>query len=410
MDTPFLRYPPAVSKVFFLKTLRSLGRVRKGPSLESDLVSHLGARDAFCCNSWVGALALFLDELGSQWKKSEVILPRYSCFEFTAAVKIAGLNPVYVDVDPDLRMSISGIRSVLSENTLAVLGVNNVGILSDLDSIRALSHGNFCLIEDATYTLFGEYKGRKAATVGDVAILNFSEGKAIPIGGGGMVLNSERFRRVFDPCKEFVQQHPAPALWSGVKDLAIYTVGSRFWVYSVYLWLKGSLDVDLKERLSMEIVRRNPKEVRSQLDDQHVLQKRGWLRELTGRISPIKQLAARLILQQVSETRLRRWGVVAQYQSLLGKNPAIRQFDINRKAYVLRFPILCSKIDEDWFEHYRGLGLSRLYGPDSELCDEAAPEKNSVRFFKNLVTLPVYEGIRDGHVKRIAQALERIVR
>jgi dTDP-4-amino-4,6-dideoxygalactose transaminase len=393
---PLLYFPPAASRIPFLKTCLGLvGSQSKNP-LEKALTHFLSAKDVYCCRSWVGALALFLNELEKQEKKGEVILPRYSCYEFTLAIQMAGLTPVYMDIDQDGTMLLPEIKASIRPNTLAIIGVNNVGIYSDMASIATLTKENgICFIEDATYTLFGQYQGRLAGTVGDVAILNFSEGKAMPIGGGGVVLNNADYQAVFSRCKERVL--PASSSWKSFGELLTYVIGSSILGYSAYRILKKATAIDFKEKMSMEVSRRTPTEKGNALSP-----------HLMGAISPIKQGAIGIV-HDAQQRQIMRNTIARKYDTVLEGHKRIRKLYAHEEGrYVIRYPILCETIDVAALQRHERLGISRLYGPDSPLNVKAAKETNSLYFYDHLLTLPVYDAIDDSHIRQIGLALKEI--
>ena len=400
---------PARSKIPFLDTFKYLF-FKTNSNLETEFTHCLGGKDVYCCNSWVGALALFLYELGKQEVKKQVILPRYSCYEFTMAIKIARLIPVFIDIDPDLRMSIPQLRATINKNTLAIIGVNNVGVFSDLESISKIADNKICFIEDATYTLFSKYRGHNASTIGDIAILNFSEGKAIPIGGGAVVLNNENYRSAFKNCKDWILAKPRQGNLKGLLDLLIYYFGSSIFVYSAYQILKDVLKINLKEKMSMEIIRRDPDSVRNQIDKDDIKANYDLLDKLTGKISKIKHYVAISKINNSTEGKVKRYLLAKRYLSCLVNNKKIKGFNICDEMYIIRLPILCDKINSYALEKHRSLGISRLYGPNSELNIKSAKEINSLLFYDNLLTLPVYETINENIIRKIIAALDEITK
>ena len=404
---PSLYFPPAKSRLSISQVLSGL--FSKGnPSLadagglQQALTDYLGANGLYCCCSWVGALALFLDELQKQEHKTEVILPRYGCFEFTLAIQMAGLTPVYVDIDLDGRMVPAEIGSRVNDQTLAVIGVNNVGIFSDMASIAALARDSaICFIEDATYTLFGQYQGHWAGTLGDVAILNFSEGKTIPIGGGAIALNNRQYQALFERCKGRVASLPPHSAWRGLMELLTYILGSSPWGYSAYRIIKKRATIDLKEKMSMEMTRRKPEGRLSP-------EERGLDNGLIRAISAVKHHPAIEIIRTAAQRKSKRDLIARRYSLLLSGYSGIRRLPAGDASYIVRFPVLCDKINTAALKRYDHLGISRLYGPDSPLNLENAKETNSLYFYNHLLTLPVYEEMGDRHLQQIGWALKEI--
>jgi dTDP-4-amino-4,6-dideoxygalactose transaminase len=148
--------PPAVSEVFLpAVTLRLLRGDHT--ELEAAIGSFVGSAAVAAGSSWVVVLGLLLEELAARHPgRREVVLPAYSCNEFTKATLLAGLVPRYVDLRADLTADPATIASALGPATLAAFAINNVGRESDNAAIRALCDGQGVVcVEDATYTFLG---------------------------------------------------------------------------------------------------------------------------------------------------------------------------------------------------------------------------------------------------------------
>lgn len=97
-----------------------------------------------------------------------------------------------------MALNIEEVEKIVSENTLALICVNHFGLVNPVKEIIQLcEEPNFYLIEDLGYSFGSEYRGRKLGSFGDFSLLNFKEGKAIPI-GGGMVACKELSIESFD--------------------------------------------------------------------------------------------------------------------------------------------------------------------------------------------------------------------
>ncbi len=75
----------------------------------------------------------------------------------------------------------------------AVLPVHAFGQPADMDPIVKLADKyNLSVIEDACEALGAEYKGRKAGSLGDIAVFAFYPNKQITTGEGGMIVTDKR--------------------------------------------------------------------------------------------------------------------------------------------------------------------------------------------------------------------------
>ena len=401
-------YPPARTTLGLSQLLQCV-RVGNKPDLSISLIKRVGSIDCYHLSSWVSALALFLNELAQQdGNKSEVILPRYSCFEFSLAVQLAGLTPCYIDVTNDLQMDLNELENAISRRTLALMAINNVGIFSVMDRIKSLAaDAGVCVIEDATYTLFGDCHGVKAGVVGDVAVLNFSEGKAVPIGGGAMLLNNVAYSAQFNRCKKAVDRLPETKPLKERFDGMVYFLGSTVPVYTLYKQLTRFFKRDLKEKLSMEKSRRNRDQILADLKGDDKRTRDSILSNQTA-IGAIKQSLGSHYCENAAAQLELRSEIVRCYRKKLEHLDGVRLFEIKDDQYMNRYPLCCQRFNSESFEKWKWLGLSRLYGPESELNQPDANEKNSLDFFNHLITLPVYPGISGNHVNMICHAVAEI--
>jgi len=85
---------------------------------------------------------------------------------------------------PAIRNSQSAIRSLK-----ALLPVDIFGQPADMDPIQQVANRhNLIVIEDSCEAIGAEYKGRKAGTLGDVAVFAFYPNKQMTTGEGGMII------------------------------------------------------------------------------------------------------------------------------------------------------------------------------------------------------------------------------
>lgn len=126
-------------------------------------------------------------------KNSEVILPAFTWIACANAVVLAGLKPVFADVNPDtMNISVDTIRDVLTEKTSCIMVVHFAGLPVDLDPIIELGYP---VVEDAAHAIYSDYKGRPCGSIGDVGIFSFDAVKNLAVGeGGGIVCKSQKDR------------------------------------------------------------------------------------------------------------------------------------------------------------------------------------------------------------------------
>ena len=174
---------------------RGIGIKELIKKLEIELKEYLGCEYALLMPSGTTAIYVALRTILKDKDKSKVLLPSLVCETVPYAVKKAGkelnfleINPATFNIDENL------IEDVLNRNkkTGAFLVVHQFGMPCNMDVIKEISDENRLLVvEDAAQAIGAEYKGEKVGTLGDVGVLSFNN-KVIDAYGGGAVITNNR--------------------------------------------------------------------------------------------------------------------------------------------------------------------------------------------------------------------------
>lgn len=116
----------------------------------------------------------------------EVIGPDVTWIASMAPVSYVGAAPVFVDILPDTWcIDPAAVEAAISLRTKAIIGVDLYGSMCDWDALRTIADThNLVLIEDAAEALGSTCKGRKAGSLGDMAVFSFHGSKTITTGEG----------------------------------------------------------------------------------------------------------------------------------------------------------------------------------------------------------------------------------
>lgn len=199
---------------------------------ERDFAAYCGVEHARVVTN--GTAALFLSLLAAGITKGHRVLTTPLTWIATAAAGATlGADIDFVDIDPHTyNLDPDKLEAKLTPNTKAVLPVHLYGQCCDMDPILALAreHG-FAVIEDACHAVGGEYKGRKAGSMGNTGCFSFHEQKNLStLGEGGMVVTNDTclFERV-----ALYRSHCTRVYGKSTKYLSIdeaqYPMGKRFW-------------------------------------------------------------------------------------------------------------------------------------------------------------------------------------
>ena len=162
-------------------------------AFEDEFARFCGVRYAVGVDSGTAALHLaFLTcDIGLG---DEVITTPHTFIATIGMLGRVGARPVFVDIDPrTYNMDPAKIEAAITERTKAVMPVHLYGQPAEMDLILEIAdkHG-LKVIEDAAQAHGAEYKGRRAGSMGHVAIFSFYPGKNLgAYGDAGAVVTDD---------------------------------------------------------------------------------------------------------------------------------------------------------------------------------------------------------------------------
>ena len=121
---------------------------------------------------------------------SEIIVPCYSFIATATPILLAGLKPVFVDIDHNYHLDLNKVQ--VTENTRAMILVSLFGNPADYMIYKKFCNDhNIDLIEDAAQS-FGSKYIWSSGTVGTTSAYSFSPTKPCPVlGSGGAILTDD---------------------------------------------------------------------------------------------------------------------------------------------------------------------------------------------------------------------------
>jgi dTDP-4-amino-4,6-dideoxygalactose transaminase len=125
---------------------------------------------------------------------SEVMVPSYTFFATIVPMRLFGLVPNFVDIDPHtLNLDAADARRRLTRNTRAIFPVHWLGNPCDMDDIGAFAreHG-LIVLEDAAHAHGVTLQGKPMGNWSRMAIFSFQLTKPLPGLEGGMGVYQER--------------------------------------------------------------------------------------------------------------------------------------------------------------------------------------------------------------------------
>jgi len=164
------------------------GQYIMGPEvkeLEEKLAAHVGVKH--CITVASGTEALLIALMALDLKPGDEVITTPFTFAATAeTIVLAGLKPVFVDIEPDsCNIDASKIRAAITPKTRAIMPVSLYGQVADMDEINALG---LPVIEDAAQSFGASYKGRKSCGLSTWGATSFFPSKPLGCYGDGGAL------------------------------------------------------------------------------------------------------------------------------------------------------------------------------------------------------------------------------
>ena len=179
----------------FERVLRS-GQFILGPEhdgFERELAQACGVTHAIGVSSGTAALSIALLALGVE-AGDEVIVPAFTYFASASAVTSLGARPIFVDVEPErFGLDPDAAESAITPRTRAIMAVHLYGLSSSLGPLlNVAARNSIPLLEDAAQAIGASDGGRPVGTQSAAAALSFFPTKNLGgLGDAGAILTQD---------------------------------------------------------------------------------------------------------------------------------------------------------------------------------------------------------------------------
>lgn len=185
---------------------------------EAEMAAYVGVSHGIGVNNGTDAIHLALRGLGIG-QGDEVITVSHTAVATVAGVRMAGAEPVLVDVDPSTyTISVDAARRSITSRTKAVLAVHLYGHPADVERLAALcEEKGIHLVEDCAQAQGATCSGRMVGSFGVVSTFSFYPTKNLgAIGDAGMVLTKdEQLARRIRLLRQYGWETPQHSLIEG---------------------------------------------------------------------------------------------------------------------------------------------------------------------------------------------------
>ena len=153
---------------------------------------YTGVKYAVSAANGTVTLQLALEALGVG-VGDEVIVPGLTWQATAASVIDVNAVPVLVDVLEDTWcIDPAAVEAAITPRTKAIIPVHLYGSFADMDAIMEIAKKhNLYVIEDCAHKHGGEWRGRKAGSIGDIGSFSFQLSKHLTAGEGGVMTTND---------------------------------------------------------------------------------------------------------------------------------------------------------------------------------------------------------------------------
>jgi dTDP-4-amino-4,6-dideoxygalactose transaminase len=230
--------------------LFSEATVNDSLSFERNLKNYLGVKAVIALDSGRSAIALALRLLKVRMGE-QILLPGFVCPILYDVVVSAGLKPVPVDVSlEDYNIDVADIAK--ADDPHVIVPVHLFGKSYNLSEVSSFAEKNgLVVVEDAAQAFGLQLGGKKAGSLGDVAILSFGFGKIITGGSGGaLVINRDD---LIQEASDAVYETIAPPSLSRRRIAVNITMMKLFETPRIYSMMRNHASNN-REKAALEIV------------------------------------------------------------------------------------------------------------------------------------------------------------
>lgn len=118
--------------------------------------------------------------------KAKIGVQVFNCHTVFDAIRRAGYDPVFIDVDNDLRIAIDDLEKK-KKSIDALILTHTFGIPADVESVKRIITDK-PIIEDCAHAFLTRYDGLMVGKFGAAAVYSIGKGKFPSIGPGGFIV------------------------------------------------------------------------------------------------------------------------------------------------------------------------------------------------------------------------------
>ncbi len=168
---------------------------------EKEFCKYTKSSYALSVNNGTSAIHLVYLALGLK-KGDEIIIPSFGYLAAANLALLMGIKPVFADVDLNtFCIDLNSIKKKITKNTKLIVVINTYGNVCDLRPILKLAKiKKIDVLEDSAESLGSKYLNKNSGTIADIGTFSFQATKTITTGEGGMVITrkNKKFKELLN--------------------------------------------------------------------------------------------------------------------------------------------------------------------------------------------------------------------
>ena len=162
---------------------------------EKEFCKYIKSDFAISVNNGTSAIHLAYLALGLK-EGDEIIIPSFGYLAAANLALLMNLKPVFVDVDLEtFCIDMNSIKKKITKKTKLIVVINTYGNVCDLKPILKLAKlKKINVLEDSAESLGSKYYNKNSGTLADIGTFSFQATKTITTGEGGMVITKKNKR------------------------------------------------------------------------------------------------------------------------------------------------------------------------------------------------------------------------
>ncbi len=382
MKIPF--YKPSLGKEEYreVKKVLDSGWLTLGEKtieFENLFKKYVNADDAVAVSSCTAGLHICLRLINLK-PGDEVIVPANTFTATAEVVKYFNAVPVIVDIDYKTGNILpEAIERNITSRTKAIIPVHFAGLPADIDKIKKLAGSKIKIIEDSAHALPAFYKNKKIGEISEFTCFSFYATKPVTTGDGGMITFKGRNYKKNSKLARLLRLHGISSYaWKRYKE-------KNLWFYKVLTWGYKYNITDIQSAIGIVQLKKADK----------LWEKR---RKIAYYYNLLLKSASDLVdIPCEPENMVSSWHLCVIKLNL-------KKLKISREEVIYRL----SKKDIMCGVHFIPLYRHPFY--KKEYKYKIKDFKNSEKFYKSAISLPLYPDMKKKEVEYVVENLLEILK